>query len=218
LVDAGMKIAKFIRRTCVNTGCIPTKTLVASAYAAKIARRAADFGVRLGSELTVDIKAVKARRDAISGQSRTGVETWMKGLKSCTVYEGHGHFLSSHEIAVGDEVWRPKKFFHQCRGPRVGAAVNIFTVARDDLDSLLAVWEHDANWMKKQPGYISTQLHRGIGGSCAFLNYAVWESVEHFRRAFIHPEFRGALAAYPSSVVAMPHLFAKVAVANLRTS
>ncbi|HWX34092.1 MAG TPA: antibiotic biosynthesis monooxygenase family protein [Steroidobacteraceae bacterium] len=94
----------------------------------------------------------------------------------------------------------------------------MFTVARDDLDGLLAAWEHDANWMKKQPGYISTQLHRGIGGSCAFLNYAVWESVGHFRRAFIHPEFRGALAAYPSSVVAMPHLFAKVAVANLRAS
>jgi heme-degrading monooxygenase HmoA len=95
--------------------------------------------------------------------------------------------------------------------------INIFTVASADVDALLAAWEHDANWMKKQPGYISTQLHRGIGGSCTFLNYAVWESVDHFRQAFTNPEFQGALAAYPSSTVAMPHLFAKVAVANLCT-
>jgi heme-degrading monooxygenase HmoA len=96
--------------------------------------------------------------------------------------------------------------------------INIFTVAPDDVDGLLAAWEHDANWMKKQPGYISTQLHRGIGGSCTFLNYAVWESVEHFRAAFTNPEFRVALAAYPSSVVASRHLFAKVAVPNLCTN
>jgi heme-degrading monooxygenase HmoA len=96
--------------------------------------------------------------------------------------------------------------------------INIFTVAPADVDALLAAWAHDANWMKKQPGYISTQLHRGIGGSCTFLNYAVWESVEHFRAAFTHPAFRDALAAYPSSVVATPHLFAKVAVPNLCTN
>jgi heme-degrading monooxygenase HmoA len=95
--------------------------------------------------------------------------------------------------------------------------INVFTVAPDDVDALLAAWAHDANWMKKQPGYISTQLHRGIGGSCTFLNYAVWESVEHFRAAFTNPEFRAALAAYPSSVVASPHLFEKVAVPNLCT-
>jgi heme-degrading monooxygenase HmoA len=96
--------------------------------------------------------------------------------------------------------------------------INIFTLAAEDVDALLAAWEHDANWMKKQRGYISTQLHRGIGGSCTFLNYAVWESVEHFRAAFTNPEFRAALAAYPSSVVASPHLFAKVAVPNLCTN
>jgi heme-degrading monooxygenase HmoA len=93
--------------------------------------------------------------------------------------------------------------------------INIFTVAPEDIDGLLAAWEHDANWMKKQPGYISTQLHRGVGGSSVFFNYAVWESVGHFRAAFTNPEFRTALAAYPSSVVASPHLFEKVAVPNL---
>ena len=93
--------------------------------------------------------------------------------------------------------------------------INLFTVAAGDVAALLAAWEADANWMKRQPGYISTQLHRGIGGSCVFLNYAVWESVAHFRAAFAHPEFRNALAGYPSSAVASPHLFERLAVPNL---
>jgi heme-degrading monooxygenase HmoA len=96
--------------------------------------------------------------------------------------------------------------------------INLFNVDAKDIDALLDAWAHDANWMKRQPGYISTQLHRGIGGSCVFLNYAVWESVAHFRQAFTHPDFSAALAAYPSSAVASPHLFAKVAVANLCTA
>src|SRR4030081_1117184 len=77
LAAAGMKVALIERKlfggTCVNTGCIPTKTLVASAYAAHLARRAADFGVTLGGSVGVDMKAVKARKDAVSGMSRTGV-------------------------------------------------------------------------------------------------------------------------------------------------
>lgn len=96
--------------------------------------------------------------------------------------------------------------------------INVFTVDSSEVDALLKAWEHDANWMKKQPGYISTQLHRGIAGSCVFLNYAVWESVEHFRAAFTHPEFIQAVQAYPASAVAQPHLFSKVAVPNLCTA
>jgi heme-degrading monooxygenase HmoA len=96
--------------------------------------------------------------------------------------------------------------------------INVFTVDAKDIDALLKAWEQDANWMKRQSGYISTQLHRAIGGSCVFLNYAVWESVAHFRQAFTHPDFMNALGAYPSSAVASPHLFEKVAVANLCTA
>lgn len=95
--------------------------------------------------------------------------------------------------------------------------INVFTVDVKDVDALLKAWEQDANWMKRQSRYISTQLHRAIGGSCVFLNYAVRESVAHFRQAFTHPDFMNALGAYPSSAVASPHLFAKVAVANLCT-
>ena len=93
--------------------------------------------------------------------------------------------------------------------------VNIFTVAEHDIPALLKAWEADANWMKKQPGYISTQLHRGIAGSTAFMNYAVWESVAHFRAAFNHPDFKAALGQYPDSAVASPHLFTRLTVPNL---
>jgi heme-degrading monooxygenase HmoA len=93
--------------------------------------------------------------------------------------------------------------------------VNVFTVAEGDIPALLKAWEADANWMKKQPGYISTQLHRGIAGSTVFLNYAIWESVAHFRAAFNHSDFKSALGHYPSSAVASPHLFERLTVTNL---
>jgi len=93
--------------------------------------------------------------------------------------------------------------------------VNIFQVAEADVPSLLKAWEADANWMKQQPGYISTQLHQGIGGSTVFMNYAIWESVAYFRAAFNHPDFKAALAHYPSSAVASPHLFTRLAIPNL---
>ena len=93
--------------------------------------------------------------------------------------------------------------------------INLFIVESNGVDQLLKAWEHDAKWMKKQPGYISTQLHRGIAGSCVFLNYAVWESVAHFRAAFANPEFTSKLSAYPSSAIARPHLFTRIAVPNL---
>ena len=94
--------------------------------------------------------------------------------------------------------------------------INVFTVDPADVDALLKAWEHDANWMKNDSrADISTQLHRGIADSCVFLNYAVWESVAHFRAAFTHPEFARLLEAYPSSAVAQPHLFSRIAVPNL---
>jgi pyruvate/2-oxoglutarate dehydrogenase complex dihydrolipoamide dehydrogenase (E3) component len=115
LVDSGMRIAVIERGsfggTCVNTGCIPTKTLIASAYAAKVARHAGDYGVRVPGEVTVDMKAVKARKDAISGRSRDRVEHWMKGLASATVYHDHARFISPQEVAVGKEVLSAEKIF-----------------------------------------------------------------------------------------------------------
>ena len=93
--------------------------------------------------------------------------------------------------------------------------VNIFTVSESDIPVLLKAWEDDANWMKQQPGYISTQLHQGIAGSTVFMNYAVWQSVTHFQAAFNHPNFKQALEHYPSSAVASPHLFTRLTIPNL---
>jgi pyruvate/2-oxoglutarate dehydrogenase complex dihydrolipoamide dehydrogenase (E3) component len=91
--------------TCVNTGCIPTKTLIASAHAAHMARRAQDFGVSLPEgTVKVEMPRVKARKDAISGQSRTAVEQSLKTLENCTVYQGHGRFVAPHEVQVGEAV------------------------------------------------------------------------------------------------------------------
>jgi heme-degrading monooxygenase HmoA len=93
--------------------------------------------------------------------------------------------------------------------------VNVFTLEPADEESFLKVWQDDADFMKRQPGFISTQLHRALGDSPTYLNYAVWETNAHFRAAFTNPQFRAKLSAYPSSAVASPHLFQKVAVAGI---
>ena len=107
LTAAGVKVAIVERNrfggTCVNTGCIPTKTMVASAYAAQLARRGAEYGVHFDGPVKVDMKEVKARKDRISGQSREGVEKWLKNMPNCTVYEGHARFESPRSVSVGAE-------------------------------------------------------------------------------------------------------------------
>ncbi|HEY0765218.1 MAG TPA: FAD-containing oxidoreductase [Pyrinomonadaceae bacterium] len=112
---AGMSVAIIERNkfggTCVNTGCIPTKTLIASAYAAHVARRGAEYGFVSDGNVRVDMKRVKARKDEISGRSNRSVEQSLRGLKNCTVIEGHARFQSSSAVAVGDEVLHADKIF-----------------------------------------------------------------------------------------------------------
>ncbi len=93
--------------------------------------------------------------------------------------------------------------------------VNLFTLDKADEPRFLEVWQNDAAFMKRQPGFISTQLHRALGDSPTYLNYAVWESTAAFKAAFSHPDFRAKMSAYPSSAVASPHLFQKVAAPNI---
>ncbi len=97
--------------TCVNTGCIPTKTLIASADAAHTARRGAEFGFAVNGEVRVDMKRVKARKDEISGRSNKGVEAWLRGLKNCSVIQGHARFASPATVVVNDEVLEAEKIF-----------------------------------------------------------------------------------------------------------
>ena len=93
--------------------------------------------------------------------------------------------------------------------------VNTFTVAPEEAERFLAVWAEDAAYMKRQPGFISTQLHRGIAGSGTFVNVAVWESAQALRAAFFSPEFQAHVAHYPESAVATPHIFQKMAVPGI---
>lgn len=95
-------------------------------------------------------------------------------------------------------------------GPLV--LVNVFILDKSDEARFLTAWEDDAAFMRAQPGFISTQLHRAIGDGCCYLNYAVWETTAHYKAAFLHPTFRAKVADYPPSVVAMPHLFQKIAI------
>jgi pyruvate/2-oxoglutarate dehydrogenase complex dihydrolipoamide dehydrogenase (E3) component len=115
LTQSGRSIA-FIERklfggTCVNTGCTPTKSMVASAYVAQKARTAAAYGVTLQGQVSVDMKAVKARKDMIVAESRDGIEKYLRGMKNCTVFIGNAHFESPKEVRVGDELLSANEIF-----------------------------------------------------------------------------------------------------------
>ncbi|HUN44161.1 MAG TPA: FAD-containing oxidoreductase [Acetobacteraceae bacterium] len=114
MAGTGMQVAIIERGrfggTCVNTGCTPTKTLVASAYAAHVARRGADYGFSAG-EVKVDMKRVKARKDYVVGLSNRGVEQSLRNLENCRVYDGHARFTSPHEVQVGSEILTSGQIF-----------------------------------------------------------------------------------------------------------
>ncbi|MFP4452008.1 MAG: FAD-containing oxidoreductase [Desulfobacterales bacterium] len=115
LTKAGYRVAIIERHlfygTCVNTGCIPTKTMIASARAAHIARHAADYGVDVSGSVQVDMKKVKARKDAIVGTSNDQVPQWMKDIANLTVYKGHARFEDSRTVRVGNESLAAEKIF-----------------------------------------------------------------------------------------------------------
>src|ERR687892_1714756 len=115
LAQAGKRVAIIERKrfggTCVNNGCIPTKTLVASARAAHIARRAGEYGVMVESSIAVNMKKVKERKDAVVRRSNEGVEKWLKSTENLTVYEGHARFEDAHRVRVGDDLLEAGKFF-----------------------------------------------------------------------------------------------------------
>jgi pyruvate/2-oxoglutarate dehydrogenase complex dihydrolipoamide dehydrogenase (E3) component len=115
LAQAGMSVALIERHlvggTCVNTGCMPTKAMVASAYAAQLARRSAEYGVSISGAVQVDFNKVMERKDVVSRNARSSLETWLAGIEKCTLLRGHARFLSPHELALGDDVLVAKRIF-----------------------------------------------------------------------------------------------------------
>jgi pyruvate/2-oxoglutarate dehydrogenase complex dihydrolipoamide dehydrogenase (E3) component len=115
LASTGLKVAVVERDkfggTCVNDGCTPTKTMVASAYAARIAYRSAQYGVMLSEKATVDMKRVKARKDEVVAKSSGGVENWMRGLKGGTVFKGHARFVDANTVQVNQDTLQSDRIF-----------------------------------------------------------------------------------------------------------
>jgi pyruvate/2-oxoglutarate dehydrogenase complex dihydrolipoamide dehydrogenase (E3) component len=123
LTAAGMKVAlierKLVGGTCVNTGCMPTKTLVASAYAARVARRAADYGVVTTGAIGIDMPTVKSRAVAVTTNARTGLERWLEGMPNCTLLRGHARFESPTEVRVDDQTLTAPRIFINVGGRAV---------------------------------------------------------------------------------------------------
>ena len=122
LTAAGQRVAiverKLFGGTCVNTGCIPTKTLVASAHAAHLARRGGDYGIGTGS-ISVDMAKVKARKDKVMLDDRTGVEDWLNGMDGCTVFRDHARFEDPHTMRVGEQLLHGDRIFLNVGGRAV---------------------------------------------------------------------------------------------------
>lgn len=115
LTAAGMQVAlverKLVGGTCVNTGCIPTKTLVASAYAAHLARRSAEYGITIEGPVKIDMRRVKARAETVATNARQNVEKWLRGMDGLTVIEGHARFEGPDAVRVGGSLLKAPRIF-----------------------------------------------------------------------------------------------------------
>jgi pyruvate/2-oxoglutarate dehydrogenase complex dihydrolipoamide dehydrogenase (E3) component len=171
LTDAGMKVAMVERKlfggTCVNTGCMPTKTLVASAYAAHLARRAADYGVVTGGAVEIDMPRVKARADAIRTRSRTGIESWLRGMRGCTVATGHARFEGPDRIRVGDELLTAPRIFLNVGGralvPQLPGVHDVSYLTNTSILELNSVPDHLVVVGGSYVGLEFAQMYRRFG-------------------------------------------------------
>jgi quinol monooxygenase YgiN len=116
-------------------------------------------------------------------------------------------------IETNEQVTFSKQIDGDTSGPVI--LINKFTVDPEDVDKFMKSWAKDAEYFKRQPGFISAQLHRGIGGSGIFVNYAVWESSEQLKKALDNIDLKVLLKEYPPTTVVSPHLFKKVAVPGI---
>jgi len=168
---AGMDVAIIERHkfggTCVNTGCIPTKTLVASAYAAHVSRRGAEYGFVVNGDVHVDMKRVKARKDEVSARSNRGVEEWLRGLKNCTVIHGHARFQSPRTVVVNDAVLQADKIFVNVGGrasvPAIPGIHDVSILTNSSMMDVDSVPEHLIIVGGSYVGLEFAQMYRRFG-------------------------------------------------------
>jgi pyruvate/2-oxoglutarate dehydrogenase complex dihydrolipoamide dehydrogenase (E3) component len=180
LADAGQRVAVIERHrfggTCVNTGCTPTKTLVASAYAAHLARRAGEFGVSITGDIKVDMKAVKARKDHVLGFSRRAVERGLRTHPGITVYQGHARFASSNSVLVGSETLTAPKIFINVGGrafvPEIPGLKEIAHLTNSSLLELESVPSHLIIVGGSYVGLEFAQIFRRFGSKVSVIEAA----------------------------------------------
>ena len=162
--------------TCVNNGCIPTKTMVASARAAHVARHAAEYGVVIDGSVKVDMKRVIARKDEISGKSNNGVEQWLKGTENLTVYQGKGRFESENTVRVGDELLQADKIFINVGGhaivPDFPGLDEIDYLTNENIMDLDYLPEHLIIIGGSYIGLEFAQMYRRFGGEVTVIEKA----------------------------------------------
>ncbi|MFL5235428.1 MAG: FAD-containing oxidoreductase [Microvirga sp.] len=153
--------------TCVNTGCTPTKTMVASAYAAHLARRGREYGVVLDGPVTIDMARVKARADAVAATSRTGVEKWLRGMPGCTVMQGHARFESADTVRVGEALLTAPRIFINVGGraavPDMPGVGEVDYLTNSTILGLDRVPEHLVVVGGSYIGLEFAQMHRRFG-------------------------------------------------------
>jgi pyruvate/2-oxoglutarate dehydrogenase complex dihydrolipoamide dehydrogenase (E3) component len=180
LTAGGMTVAfaerKLFGGTCVNTGCTPTKTLVASAYAAHLARRAADYGVVLASAPQIDMRTVKARADAVSASSRTGIEQRLRSMKGCTVFKAHARFESANVVRVDEQrLTAPRIFINVGGRARVPDMPGIGDVPFLTNTSILALDQVPKHLIVVGGSYVGlefAQMYRRFGAGVTIVEMA----------------------------------------------
>jgi pyruvate/2-oxoglutarate dehydrogenase complex dihydrolipoamide dehydrogenase (E3) component len=180
LTAAGMSVGlierKLVGGTCVNTGCVPTKTLIASAHAAQLARRAAEFGFSTGGEVTVDMKAVKARKDGVSTRDRKGIEAWLARMERCTFYRGHARFISPSEIKVGEDRLTAKQIFinvgGRARVPDMPGIDRVVTLTNTSILELDVLPQHLVVIGGSYVGLEFAQMYRRFGAGVTVVEMA----------------------------------------------
>jgi pyruvate/2-oxoglutarate dehydrogenase complex dihydrolipoamide dehydrogenase (E3) component len=180
LTASGMKVAlierKLIGGTCVNTGCTPTKTLVASAKSAHEARRAGEYGVKIAGSISVDLKQVRARKDAVVTNSRSHLTAWLEAMAGCKIFEGHARFEAEDSVRVGDQSLKSGRIFINVgarpRIPRLGGLDAIPYLTSSSILELERIPEHLIVVGGSYIGLEFAQMYRRFGSQVTVIEMA----------------------------------------------